>query len=884
MGEVYRARDSKLKRDVAIKVLPSDVASDRERLARFQREAEVLAALNHPNIAHVYGIEEAAGSGAPKGAPYMALVMELVEGEDLAQRIARGAIPIDEALPIAKQIAEALEAAHDAGIIHRDLKPANIKVRPDGTVKVLDFGLAKALDVGAAGARELANSPTVTSPAMTARGVVLGTAAYMSPEQAKGKPVDRRADLWAFGCVLYELLAGKRAFHGDDLTDTLTAIMRDEPDWTALPGGTPDSVRRLLRRCLEKDARQRLRDAGDARLDLEAGGRESPPRPQAHTSFAHSTVIAGAGVGLGVLLAALVLSSWAGRRTTTPPVARLSVTSSADAPVITDASAATIAITPDGRRVFYTARRTDPDGARINAWQLISRELGAFEGTPLPNAGMSPRAMFPSPDNAWIGFETTAGAKVAPVLAKAPAYGGPMTVLCDLGPRGGLRGASWGRDRRIVFATAQVGKGLHTISDAGGSPTELTTPDEKSGERNHRWPEILPDGAGILFAIQRADATYDLAVLPRDSGTWRLLIKNAGAPRYLSPGYIVYVAEGVLYGVRFDVRSLSVLGEPVPILDGVMTKEGGAAELAVADNGTLVFVPGGARQVQRRLVWLNRDGSTTALPLEPRAYNDARLSPDGRRIAVTANDRGTTEIWTFDLQQDTSMRVLPREERVDSPIWSPDSRRLAFWSETERGIYTIAVDGSDRSARLVTLDGGRLYPNAWSPDGRSIAFIQERPQLTVRAVDTAAPHVVRPMAPGRGAEVELSYSPDGRFVAHTGFTGEVPEIVVGPADNPQRRWPVADRGRHPTWSADGRELLFTEAAAIHAVPIDRITGQATGRPRKIVDLPARASVDAVAPSRDGKRFLVRERVDDAPPRIDVLVVLNWLEELQGKIP
>jgi dipeptidyl aminopeptidase/acylaminoacyl peptidase len=433
-----------------------------------------------------------------------------------------------------------------------------------------------------------------------------------------------------------------------------------------------------------------------------------------------------------------------------------------------------------------------------------------------------------------------------------------------------------------VFATAQTAKGLHAISEAGGTPVEITTPDDKAGERNHRWPEILPDGAGILFAIQRADDTYDIAVLPRDNPTWRVLIKSAGAPRYLSPGYIVYVAQGVLYGVRFDARSLSVQGEAVPILDGVLTKDGGAAELAVADNGTLVFVPGSARPALRRLAWVSRNGSTTALPLEPRDYGDARVSPDGRRIAVTVNDRGAVGIWIYDLVQDTFTRLLPREERVDEAVWSPDSRRLAFWSETERGIYTIAVDGSDRSARLVTVDGGRLYPNAWSPDGRSITFIQERPQLTVQAVDTAAPHAVRPMAPGRGAEVELSYSPDGRFVAHTAFTGEVPEIVVGPADNAQRRWPVADRGRHPAWSANGRELLFTEAAAIYAVPIDSATGQATGRARKIVDLPARASVDAVEPTRDG--FLVRQRLGEAPARNDILVVLNWLEELREKIP
>ena len=868
MGEVYRARDSKLKRDVAIKVLPADVANDGERLARFQREAEVLASLNHPHIAHIYGIEE------------NALVMELVDGEDLAQRLARGPIPLDEALSIATQIADALEAAHDAGVIHRDLKPANLKVRQDGAVKVLDFGLARVTDSDAPAVS--ANSPTLTSPAMTRHGVILGTAAYMSPEQARGKRVDQRADLWAFGCVLFEMLTGKKAFGGDDITDTLTAIMRDEPDWSALRGDTPESVRRLLRRCLQKDVRQRLRNAGDARLELEHA--ENTQGTEQHTSLARTATVAGVGVVLGALLGALLLSSWLRNEEAAPPITRLSLTATADAPLVSDTEASTVAITPDGRRIFYTARRTDPDGVRIGAWQLMSRELGAFESMPLPNVGNRPRAMFTSPDNAWVGFETTAGANVAPVLAKAPSSGGPMTVLCDLGPRGELRGASWRRDGRIVFATAQTANGLHVISDAGGTPTPLTTPDEKNGERNHRWPEILPNEAGILFAISRADRTYDIAVLPGGSQTWRVLIRDAGAPRYLSPGYIVYVVRGVLYGVRFDVRSLSVQGQPVPIVNGVLTRDGGAAEFAVADDGTLAFVPGGARQVLRRLVWLNRDGSTTALPLEARGYDDARLSPDGRRIAVTIDERGTVGIWIYDLVHDTFTRLMPREERVDSAVWSPDSRRLAFWSGTDPGIYTIAVDGSDRSKRLATADSGRLYPTAWSPDGRSIAFIQERPELTVLAVETAAPHTVRPMAQGPGAQVELTYSRDGRWVTHVASTGEVSEIVVGPADNPQRRWPVADRGRFPAWSDDGRELLFFEAAAIRAVPIDPATAQATGRPRKIVDLPPRVSVDSVEPTNDGKRFLVLERVDDATARMDIRIVLNWLEEVRGKIP
>ena len=877
MGEVYRARDSKLKREVALKVLPADVANDRERLARFQREAEVLASLNHPNIAHVHGLED------------NALVMELVEGEDLAERLKRGPIPIDEALPIAKQIADALEAAHEQGIVHRDLKPANVKVRPDGTVKVLDFGLAKAFDPGTESREpgaDLANSPTITSPAMTQRGVILGTAAYMSPEQAKGRLVDRRTDLWAFGCLLYELLTGKRAFRGDDITDTLTAIMRDEPDWSALPPDTPEPVRRLLRRCLQKDARQRMRDAGDARLDLDSTERiavsGSPPR----RSPARLAMIGGGGLLLGALVAALLLGTWS-RDPGAPPITRLSLSPTIAAPLgATGGFAPGIAITPDGRRVIYAARRLDADGDRISAGQLISRDLGTFEETPLRDVGIRPNALFTSPDNAWIGFETVTGVKLAPVLAKAAAGGGPMTVLCDLGPQGELRGASWGRDGRIVFATNQDGTGLQVIADAGGMPTVLTTPDVKNGETNHRWPEILPNDAGILFTIQRIvqnEQFYDLAVLPRGSQTWRLLIRGTGAPRYLAPGYIVYGRDGVLYGVRFDLRSLSVQGQPVPIVNGVLTKPSAAAEFAVAGNGTLAFVPDSIDQVRQRLIWLGRDGSTAALPLEPRGYTFARLSPDGRRIAVSLFEDGRMGISIYDLRQGTFTRLLPRDEPADSPTWSPDSKRIAFWSLMREGIYTVAVDGSDPSVQLAAVKNGRLFPQAWSPDGRSIAFTQERPQFTVQAVATAAPHDVRPLGSGSAAQADVSYSLDGRWIAHVAYTGVAPEVVVGPADNPVRRWPIADRGRSPAWSPDGREVLFLEAGAIHAVPIDPATGQATGRARKVVDMPPRVTARSIEPTSDGKRFLVLERAAGETPRTEIRIVLNWLEELRTKL-
>jgi eukaryotic-like serine/threonine-protein kinase len=880
MGEVYRARDTRLDREVALKILPESFADDPDRLMRFEREAKTLAALNHPHIAQIHGLEE---RGAVR-----ALVMELVEGEELSARIARGPIPLEDALPIARQIADALEAAHEAGIIHRDLKPANIKVRHDGTVKVLDFGLAKALESVASSAGVGQTSPlhdavTITSPALTMQGVVLGTAAYMSPEQARGKAVDKRTDIWAFGCVLYEMLTGHQGFSGDTVTDVLAAIVQKEPDWAALPAGTPESLRRLLRCCLDKDAKQRLRDIGDARLDLEPGVLATGMVAHPPVSWGRRAMHAGIWLAAGAVLAAIVLSVVDARRPTPmPSVARMTVLPAADAPLSIEPETPDVAITPDGRRVLYQARRLDPDGARVAARQIVVRDLGAFEGTPLTNLGFSPRTPFTSPDGAWVGFETTTGARVAPVLAKAPVSGGPMVVICDLAQVGFLAGASWGDDGRIVFATAQRGQGLLSVAHTGGAPTALTTPDRSAGEHNHLWPEVLPAGRGVLFTIDRGDGHHDVAVLPQGERAWRVIVRGGSAPRYVSSGHVIYAAAGVLYGVGFDVRSLAVTSEPATLVDGVLTKPAGAANVAVAANGTLVYVPGRQRHVLSRLVWLNRDGTTTAVPLDARPYQSVRLSPDGGRIAVLLAERGAANLWVYDIGRDAFTRVTPREESVGSPVWSPDGERLAFWSATENGIFTIGADGTDRSTRLVASEAGTLYPNAWTPDGRRLAYIQEAPQVDLRMMTITPPHEVRPLSGGRGLQVEASFSADGRWVAHMAFDGVVPEIVVGPVDSPERRWPVARPGRYPAWSADGREVLFLEAGAIHRVPIDVRTGMPAGRPSKVVDLAPRLTSGRIEQTADALRFLMLERQDEEQEPEEIRVVLNWVSELRAR--
>ena len=554
MGEVYRARDTKLQRDVAIKILPEAVAHDSERLARFDREARTLASLNHPNIGQIHGLEESDG--------IKALVMELVEGPTLADRIAQGPIPLDEALPIAKQIAEALEAAHEQGIIHRDLKPANVKVRPDGIVKVLDFGLAKALEPVSAGSTAATTSPTITSPAMMTRvGVILGTAAYMSPEQARGRPVDKRSDVWAFGCVLYEMLTGARAFAGDDVSDTLAAVLRGEPDWRVLPTETPASIRRLLRRCLEKDRKRRLSDAADARLEIEEAlttpmfETSAAPAPGWQGGWRRGALIAAAALAVGGVAAGGAV--WTAIRPAPARVTRTVIqTSGATALTINPRASGSLAITPDGSRLVYTA-----------ASQLVVRRLDRFDSEALTGLG-SPTQPFISPDGQWIGFFEGL------VVKKVAIGGGPaVTVFKDNNPSGSRGGATWGTDGTIVYA-GSIGDGLKRVAAAGGGEAEiLTTPDRERGEVRHSWPSFLPGGRALLFTIFYAVRGPGIAVLNLETGAKTVLLSGLRA-RYLPSGHLVFGTENTLRAVAFDLERLTVAGEPVPVVSPVVAVQG----------------------------------------------------------------------------------------------------------------------------------------------------------------------------------------------------------------------------------------------------------------------------------------------------------------------
>ena len=682
MGEVYRATDTKLKRQVAVKILPPSVAADSDRLARFQREAEVLASLNHPNIAHIHGLEDADG--------VKALVMELVEGEDLAQRIARGPVPLLEALPIATQIAEALEAAHEQGIIHRDLKPANIKVRPDGTVKVLDFGLAKAMEPVGADA-DPSKSPTITTPAITQAGVILGTVAYMSPEQARGKAVDKRADIWAFGCVLYEMLTGQRAFAGEGVSDTLARVIEREPDWTRLPTTLSPELRTYLRRCLQKDPRQRVQAIGDVRLALEGAFETPVDQTAAPAAVALWQRVALVGVAAIIASGAIIGTlGWftASRAEPVPPrVSRLQLTPTGAAALSIAWNERELAITPDGSRLIYVGNQ---------GTQIFVRALDAL--APVAVFTGVPRGLFVSPDGQWIGFLDGLGA-----LKKVSLAGGPAVTLATT-DTAGSSGATWGPDDTIIVATNSVDTGLQRVPAAGGRLTVLTRPDPAQGEGDHFWPEMLPGGRAVLFTITSLTGGLDaaqVAVLDLQTGVRRILVRGGSHAHYVSSGHLVYAAAGTLRAVPFDLARLETGGTPVTVVPDVVTTIKGGMNAVVAGDGTLAYVLGTVEGTPRTLVWVDRQGRETAIPAPPRPYLLPALSPDGARVAVFANDQ-ERDLWLWDLRRTTLTRLTATPGVDVVQVWTPDSRRLIFTSERAgvRNLFWQSADGAGAVEQL----------------------------------------------------------------------------------------------------------------------------------------------------------------------------------------
>jgi Tol biopolymer transport system component len=792
MGEVYQAHDTKLGRDVAIKVLPEAFAHDPDRLSRFQREAKMLASLNHPNIATIHGLEQSNGTSY--------LVMELVAGETLAERITReGPVPLEEALKIAVQIAEALEAAHEKGIIHRDLKPANVKVTPEGKVKVLDFGLAKAF-AGDSPSSDPADSPTL-SRAATMQGVLLGTAAYMSPEQARGKAVDKRTDIWAFGCVLYELLTGKQAFQGEDITEILAAVVKSEPDWTALPANISPSIRVLMQRCLRKDRRKRISDASDVRIEIEdaiAAPKDSGVTQAAPASTSKLLLAVGAVAAALVIVAAV--TSWGWWRATRPieqalrPLMRLDVDLGPDVLLGAPAGADEI-ISPDGTRLVY-----------VSQGRLFTRRLDQPNATELAGTqgGYAP---FFSPDGQWVAFFTTG------TLQKVSVEGGSAITLCIAG---NARGGSWGEDGNIIAALSATG-GLSRIPSAGGPPTPVT--DLQSGEATHRWPQILAGGKAVLFTAPAGVGAYDTAnieVMTLADHRRKTLVRGGMFGRYVPSSHLVYVNRGTLFAVPFDVDRLEVHGTPAPVLEQVTYNAAqGSAQLDFSTTGTLIYRSGGGTGGGLLTVaWLDGAGKVQPLLAKPGNYGRPSMSPDGQRLALEVPGGSGTDIWVYDWQRDTMTR-LTFTGNVQAPLWSPDGRYIAFRAVGE-GISMIRSDGAGKLQPL-TQSKNSQYPWSFTPDGKLLAF-HEQDTKTGNDLWTVPLESVSAGLRGGKPEVFLqtpaqelypSFSPDGRWLAYSSDESGGAQIYVRAFPDKGGKWQISNSGgAYPMWSHNGHELLF----------------------------------------------------------------------------
>jgi eukaryotic-like serine/threonine-protein kinase len=864
MGEVYRARDPRLGRDVALKILPAAFVSDPDRLARFQREAQVLASLNHPGIAAIYGFEESGNARA--------LILELVEGPTLAERLAEGPLPIEDALQAASAIAAALEAAHEQGIVHRDLKPANIKVSHEGFVKVLDFGLAKALDPTTTPGINADQSPTITAHA-TRSGIILGTAAYMAPEQAKGKPVDRRADIWAFGVVLYEMLTGHRLFEGETPSEVLAAVILKSPDLKALPEETPAHVRHLLARCLDKDPKRRLRDIGEARLALADPGTLVGPAAAGGAGtaspFRSRLVWLAAGLGLALVV---VLILWGRSLFTGNEVARYDI----QPPPKTTlglVNRPAVALSRDGSMLMFVAYSRGVS-------RIYLRRRGEGEARPLPGTEGGSCPVF-SPDGRWIAFFS------GNVLKKAVIDGSPV----DLAKVNDPRGLVWSDAGSLIYAPEANGP-LHLLPAGGGIPRPVTTLDTARDERSHRWPEALPGGKTVLFTIglNASVDNYDtsaIAAVDLVSEERRTILEGASMVRYL-PGYLTFTRAGVLYAVGFDPKSLEIRGTPVPMVPAVsVDTPTGAAHYSCAEDGTLAYVPGSS-QSGRALVWVDRSGAVQPLDLPPQLYNDVRLSPDGRRAAVAVGSSGDADIWLYDFTRKTFTR-LTFDTTNATPTWSADGRSILYSS----------IDGSASVLRRVPADGSRPPEELGKAPSR--AYFGKGPRdgaWAILAYSNLSPasktDVVRrslepdakplPIAATQFDEYTPSVSPDGRWVAYQSDDTGRDEVYVRDASGSGARWQVSNQGgNEPNWSADGRELFYRSEGQLMAVGIGAGPVFAMGAHRVLFDGVYDMRSDTglsydVAP--DGEHFLMIRPASDHIPVSGIRIVLHWLDEVQ----
>jgi len=871
MGEVYRARDTKLKREVAVKVLPEIFATDGARKLRFEREAELLASLNHPNIAHLYGLEDA-------GAVH-ALVMELVDGATLAERIAQGPMALEEAVVLAKQIADGLEYAHERGIIHRDLKPANIKVTPDGQAKILDFGLAKAL-AGDGAEGDIATSPTISVAATTA-GVLLGTAGYMSPEQAKGKSVDRRADIWAFGCVLYEMLTGKPAFDGETITDKLAAVVRGEPELSQLPEKTPQRIRELVQRCLIKDPKQRLQAIGEARIALDqwlSHPEEENPATVGAAALSKKWIwILGAVASTTTLLAITFGWMYRNRAPTGGRVVRSYTKAMPNSSfVVFGGTGAGFALSPDGRQLAYVATISE---GKVLLWvrPVDSMKARSLEGT--DGAGFP----FWSPDGRFIGFFA------AGKLKKIEASGGPPLTICDA-PEG--RGGTWNHEGVLLF-TPGLRFPIFRVSAAGGKPVAVTALDQAKHEQSHRWPFFLPDGRHFLYLAgepftPKENPTNTVMVGSIDSKETKPLFSSYANAIYAS-GRLLFLRQNTLMAQPFDVQRLELIGDPVPIADPVLEDEGRVLGLfSASDNGALTYIEG-VGTADRQLNWFDRKGTKLGELMGPDAYTDVQISPDGKKVFF-AIGLSESDIWTYDLARGIKTRLTfgaSTSVANNAVVVSPDGRRMAYTS-IRNGIFSIfqrTTDGSGKEDLVVDGSSSTTYPNDWSPDGKLLAYEVSNSGVweiwMAPLSDSRKPY---PFLRSQFSQLGPRFSPDGKFVTYFSTESGRPEVYVVPFPGPGGKWQVsAGGGTWPRWGRDGKEIFYRS-------PDNRIMSAEMKHGNNSFEIgTARALFETRTYQRGGAVFDVSPDSQRFPViyslmqgNVSIALVENWDSELRNK--
>src|SRR5262245_21050613 len=882
MGQVFRAHDTRLNRDVALKILPDAVASDPDRLARFTREAQTLASLNHAHIAQIYGLEESGG--------VRALVMEFVEGDDLSQRIVRGSMSLADALPIAKQIAAALEAAHEKGIIHRDLKPANVKVRPDGTVKVLDFGLAKAMEPTGAASSNVSQSPTITTPAMIQAGMILGTATYMSPEQAQGRAADRRSDVWAFGVVVYEMLAGQRAFEGEDVSDTLAFILTREPDWATLPADTPPQIRRLLRRCLEKDRTRRLDSAVAARLEIdealtapsvvEGAAARPGPAPRSTLSRVLPWTLATSMLGLAIAVV-LLWEPWRAQKLVDRPLARLDVDLGADVSLPDPVGGLTsINISPDGTRLVYAS------GTPV---KLFTRRLDQLKATELPGTQGAAGPFF-SPDGQWVGFPT-----VGNKLNKISVEGGAVVPLGDIN-LAGFAGASWGEDGSIIVSDAW-GKGLLRIPAAGGAPA-IVAP-LGNGELALALPQILPGGKAILFAASKSlDVdTLNIEVLTLTDHQRKILVRGGQSPRYLPTssgvGHLVYVNKATLFAIPFDLDKLATRGTAVPVLDDVAYHSGtGTGQFDVSRTGTMVYRrASGSASGMTTLQWVDPSGQTEPLQAKPGAYRNPSLSPDGKRVALVV-DEGGRDVWVYDAQRD-GMTRLTFGGHDCCARWSPDGQSVVFSSSG--GIFQTRADGAGQPHRLTQSKTLQLL-GSFTPDGKRLAYSEAADPFQIWTVPLENrggqwnAGKAEPWLKSSFNDFNPVFSPDGRWLAYQSNESGKIEVYVRafppPSSGPGGKWQISYTGGvTPRWSRTGHELVYQAGDQVMAVNYTVQSDAFVAEKPRVWIAKLGGTLFDVAP--DGRRVAVLTPVvsaDASKQNHEVVILLNFFDELRRRAP